>query len=121
MTNTDQYCDNLLRVFKNKCIIKNCCEVKFISADYGSSGVYRISRGVFGSEFNVYCDLVIDGGGWIVIQRNKEHSSTNFNRNWVDYKKIWRSEHLILVQVGRNTLFNTKRSMGNESGLSVYQ
>ena len=46
-----------------------------------------MSRGAFGSDFNVYCDLVTDGGGWIVIQRNKKDSSVNFNRNWVDYEK----------------------------------
>ena len=46
-----------------------------------------MSRGAFGSDFNVYCDLVTDGGGWIVIQRNKEDSSVSFNRNWVDYEK----------------------------------
>ena len=28
-----------------------------------------------------------DGGGWIIIQRNKEDSSVNFNRNWADYEK----------------------------------
>ena len=87
LVNADQYCDNLLKVFKNKCIIKSCCELKFISSDYGPSGVYRMSRGAFGSEFNVYCDLDTDGGGWIVIQRNKKDSSVNFNRNWVDYEK----------------------------------
>ena len=34
-----------------------------------------------------YCDMTTDGGGWIVIQRNKKDSLVNFNRNWVDYKK----------------------------------
>ena len=87
LVNADQYCDNLLKVFKNKCITKSCCEVKFISSDYGPSGMYRMSRGAFGSDFNVSCDLVTDGGGWIIIQRNKEDSSVNFNRNWVDYEK----------------------------------
>ena len=87
LVNADQYCDNLLKVFKHKCIIKSCCEVKFISSDYGPSGVYRMSRGAFGSDFNVYCDLVTDGGGWIVIQRNKKDSSVNFNRYWADYEK----------------------------------
>ena len=87
LVNADQYCDNLLKVFKNKCIIKSCCEVKFISSDYGPSGVYRMSRGAFGSNFNVYCDLDTDGGGWTVIQRNKKDSLVSFNRNWADYEK----------------------------------
>ena len=78
---------NLLKVFKNKCIIKSCCEVKFISTDYRPSGVYRMSRGAFGSNFNVYCDLTTDGGGWIVIQRNKRDSKVNFYMNWADYQK----------------------------------
>ena len=87
LVNADQYCDNLLKVFKHKCIIKSCCEVKFISSDYGPSGVYRMSRGAFGSNTNVYCDLDTNGGGWIVIQRNKRESSVNFNRYWADYEK----------------------------------
>ena len=87
LVNADQYCDNLLKAFKHKCIIKSCCEVKFVSSDYGPSGVYRMSRGAFGSDFNVYCDLVSGGGGWIVIQRNKKGSLVNFNRYWADYEK----------------------------------
>ena len=35
----------------------------------------------------VYCDMTTDGGGWIVIQRNKNNSLVNFNKNWVDYEK----------------------------------
>ena len=46
-----------------------------------------MSRGAFGSNFNVYCDLSTDGGGWIVIQKNKEDTPVSFNRNWVDYEK----------------------------------
>ena len=34
-----------------------------------------------------YCDMNTDGGGWIVMQRNKKDSLVNFNRNWVDYEK----------------------------------
>ena len=29
--------------------------------------------------------MATDGGGWIVIQRNKKGSLMNFNRNWADY------------------------------------
>ena len=34
-----------------------------------------------------YCDMITDGGGWIVIQRNKKDSLVNFNLNWTDYGK----------------------------------
>ena len=31
--------------------------------------------------------MIIDGGGWIVIQRNKKDSVVSFNYNWNDYEK----------------------------------
>ena len=34
-----------------------------------------------------YCDMNTDGGGWIVILRNKKSSSVSFNRNRTDYEK----------------------------------
>ena len=34
-----------------------------------------------------YCDMITDGGGWIVIQRKRDNSQVNFNRNWADYEK----------------------------------
>ena len=49
--------------------------------------MYRMSRGVFGDYVSTYCDLDTDGGGWIVIQRNKKDSAVHFNRNWADYEK----------------------------------
>ena len=30
--------------------------------------------------------MVTDGGGWIVIQRNKQDSLVDFNKNWTDYE-----------------------------------
>ena len=35
---------------------------------------------------NVYCDMITDGGGWTVIQRNKKDSRVDFNKNWTDYE-----------------------------------
>ena len=46
-----------------------------------------MSKGSFDNSVNVYCDMTTDGGGWIVIQRNKKDSSVSFNRNWADYEK----------------------------------
>ena len=34
-----------------------------------------------------YCDMTTDGGGWLVIQRNKKDSAVSFNKNWDDYEK----------------------------------
>ena len=31
--------------------------------------------------------MTTDGGGWIVIQRNKKNSLVNFNKNWTDYEE----------------------------------
>ena len=91
LVNADQYCDNLVKEcrenFQTKCstqevTIKNCCDLKMFSAP---SGVYKINKAF--DTASVYCDMTTDGGGWIVIQRNKKDSLVNFNRNWTDYEE----------------------------------
>ena len=84
----DQYCSNLIRDFKTNCTasmvtIDSCCDLKTFLA----SGVYKVNKGTFDKDALMYCDMVTDGGGWIVIQRNKKNSAVNFNRPWVDYEK----------------------------------
>ena len=74
--------------FQTKCsnkkvTINSCCDLKMFSAP---TGVYKIAKGTFGTA-SVYCN---DGGGWIVMQRNKKDSLVNFNRNWTDYEKGFR-------------------------------
>ena len=34
-----------------------------------------------------YCDMTTNGGGWIVVQRNRKNSVVSFNRKWTDYEK----------------------------------
>ena len=45
-----------------------------------------MSTRTFGTA-DVYCDTATDGGGWIVVQRNRKNSKVNFNKNWIDYEK----------------------------------
>ena len=90
--NNNHYCNNLYQNFTDNCTpsmltIKSCCELKIFSSTYAPSGVYKMSKGSFDNSVNVYCDMITDGGGWIVIQRNKKDSLVNFNRNWTDYEE----------------------------------
>ena len=85
----DDHCTKLIKDFNtNKCTtsmitIDSCCDLKNLPA----SGIFKLSKGSFDNSVDVYCDMTTDGGGWIVIQRNKKGSSVSFNRNWADYEK----------------------------------
>jgi len=63
-------------------LINSCCDLRKYPA---SSGVYRMSVGTFDTA-NVYCNMTIDDGGWIVIQRNRRDSQVTFNKNWREYE-----------------------------------
>ncbi|XP_026050894.1 tenascin-R [Carassius auratus] len=50
------------------------------------SGIYTIYiNRDFSQGVQVYCDMITDGGGWIVFQR-RQNGLTDFSRKWSDYK-----------------------------------
>eukprot|EP00112_Aurelia_sp_Birch-Aquarium-sp1_P008153 Seg1894.9 transcript_id=Seg1894.9/GoldUCD/mRNA.D3Y31 product=Tenascin-R protein_id=Seg1894.9/GoldUCD/D3Y31 len=88
---------------------ENCQSL--LAAGKTESGKYTIwINGVTSAE--VYCDMVTDGGGWIVIQRRR-HATTDFYRGWNEYKRgfgsvtgnFWLGNDLIhkLSAKGENT------------------
>ena len=102
----DQYCDNLLKqycTFRSECspaniTIDNCCDLTDFPSSKAPSTVYQIKSCIVPCEVSsfttvyvvvtsaVYCDMTTDGGGWIVIQRNKKNSLVNFIKKWKDYE-----------------------------------
>ena len=88
----DEYCAALVDEcngnFTTKCahqkyLIKTCCELKIFSSP---SGVYTLRKDQF-ENAEVYCNMDTAGGGWNVIQRNKQGSLLGFNRDWDAYTK----------------------------------
>nr|XP_039257514.1 ryncolin-1-like [Styela clava] len=49
-----------------------------------TGGVFEIYPTPVSEKIEVYCDLVTDGGGWIVFQRRMD-GSEDFYRGWNDY------------------------------------
>ena len=89
--NADSYCNRLIsecnKNFTTRCAyhnytIETCCDLKIFKSP---SGIYTIRQGEFHAP-NVYCDMDTDGGGWIVIQRNRIKSKLSFDRKWKNYE-----------------------------------
>ncbi|KAJ8034026.1 Ficolin-1 [Holothuria leucospilota] len=64
-------------------IYTDCNDVR--NAGNTRSDVYSIRPAGYGSSFDVFCNMDIDGGGWTVFQR-RINGATDFYRNWASYK-----------------------------------
>jgi len=61
--------------------IRSCCDLRTFPPYRVPTGAYKMRIGTFDIA-NVY---YTDGGGWIVIQRNRKYSQLSFNKNWREY------------------------------------
>ncbi|XP_051545456.1 uncharacterized protein LOC127435792 [Myxocyprinus asiaticus] len=50
------------------------------------NGIYRVTPQSKNSTFHVFCDMGSSNGGWTLIQRRFD-GSTSFNRTWDEYKR----------------------------------
>nr|DBA20499.1 TPA: hypothetical protein GDO54_017272 [Pyxicephalus adspersus] len=79
-------------------------------------------------QLTVYCDMETDGGGWIVFQRRMD-GSTDFYRNWTDYKngfgnmtsEFWLG-NIALHQITSSAPYELRVDLraGDESAYAVY-
>jgi len=74
---TSEYCDCRNLEPKQDCL-------EFYQAGVKVNGMYKIIAEKFTSRY-AFCDQISDGGGWTVFQRRKD-GSTDFYRNWQEYK-----------------------------------
>ena len=78
--------------------IDSCCDLTGFPLSKSPSAIYQMKSCIVPCELSsfttavvttdaFYCDMVTDGGGWTVIQRNKKGSTVDFNKKWTDYEK----------------------------------
>ena len=77
----------LSTIADSSCIpsINSCSDLRIFSPKDVPTGIYNMTLRTF-CYASVYCNMVTNGGGWIVIQRNRKGSMLSFNKNWREYE-----------------------------------
>ena len=91
--NADEFCRNFVNQFsrfRSECsvtttVLNSCCDLRLFQSSEAPSGVYRIRKATFDTA-DAYCDMNTTDGGWMVVQRNRINSTTNFNRTYIEYE-----------------------------------
>jgi len=60
---------------------QDCKQIKS-TYPYSSSGVYTLTTD--SGKFDVFCQMEVDGGGWIVLQ-SRYNGRVSFKRSWYEY------------------------------------
>ncbi|XP_062566003.1 angiopoietin-2-like [Saccostrea cucullata] len=83
---------SILKIIEDGLNIKKDCNDLYINGyrkcgvyDINPSGVYKINSSGIESKISVFCDMVIEGGGWTAIQK-RVSGAVRFNRTWSEYK-----------------------------------
>ncbi|XP_063443438.1 ficolin-3-like [Mytilus trossulus] len=101
---------------------RDCTDIKESNM---KSGVYTISKDN-GNCKRVYCDMDVDGGGWIVIQRRSERK-VKFERTWNEYENGFgevAGEHWLgnkyIHSLTNNGKFELRLNMETKDGEDIY-
>ncbi|VDI60368.1 Hypothetical predicted protein [Mytilus galloprovincialis] len=92
MQELEEWKTNLMKTFKDTFVpmYKDC---SYMTGEKNKpSGVYTIYPDEMNGE-KAYCDMATDGGGWTVLQRRIDRT-TSFDRNWKDYKEGFGNKYL---------------------------